>query len=221
MNILIIEDDKEILNFLKPFLKSEGFVVDVAENGDDGLYKAKINDYDIIILDILLPGKDGRQVCSEIRSTGNHVPIIVLSVKGEISTKVDLLDIGADDYLTKPFSYVELMARVKALLRRSKSIKSDVLCVDDLILDTRRHVVTRGKTDIHLTPKEFFLLEYLMRNEDKVLSRASILEHVWDIDTDPFTNTIETHILNLRKKIGCKNKRELIHSISGMGYKIV
>ncbi len=220
MNLLIVEDDKEILSLLKPLFKSEGFVVDVAEDGDIGSYKVKTNDYDIVILDIILPHKDGRQICSELRSAGKNMPVVMLSVKGEIGTKVDLLNIGADDYVTKPFSFTELLARVQALLRRPKKIEGDILYIDDLVLDMGRHIVKRGKKDIHLTPKEFFLLEYLMRNQDRVLSRAVILEHVWDMDADPFTNTIETHILNLRKKIGGKNKRGLIHSISGMGYKI-
>jgi two-component system copper resistance phosphate regulon response regulator CusR len=220
MNILIVEDNKEILSLLQPLLRSEGFVVDVAEHGDDGLYKAKTNNYDIIILDIMLPGKDGRQICKEIRSSGKQVPIIMLSVKGEIGTKVDLFSIGADDYVVKPFSFVELLARIRALLRRPNTMKSDVLRIGDLVLDIGRHVVTRGKKIIRLTPKEFFLLEYLMRNQDRVLSRAAILEHVWDMDADPFTNTIETHILNIRKKLGGKAKRNIIENISGVGYKI-
>jgi len=158
MNLLIVEDDKDMLDALSESFRENGFVVDSAEDGERGLYKASINDYDVIILDINLPKKDGRQVCSEIRSAGKNTPIIMLSVKYDVDTKVDLLNIGADDYLSKPFSYVELSARVKALLRRPRDIiKGDVFCIDDLTLDTKKRTVIRDGKKIHLTPKEFFL----------------------------------------------------------------
>lgn len=210
-----------MLDALSESFRGNGFVVDSAEDGERGLYKASINDYDAIILDINLPKKDGRQVCSGIRSAGKNTPIIILSVKYEVDTKVDLLNCGADDYLSKPFSYAELSARIKALLRRPRDIiKGDILSIDDLTLDIKKRTVMRGTKKIHLTPKEFFLLEYLMRNRGTVLSRMVILEHVWDLDADLFTNTIETHIANLRKKINFKNKRELIETVSSGGYKI-
>jgi two-component system OmpR family response regulator len=221
MNLLIVEDDKDMLDALSESFRENGFVVDSAEDGERGLYKASINDYDAIILDINLPKKDGRQVCSEIRSAGKNTPIIMLSVKYDVDTKVDLLNIGADDYLSKPFSYVELSARVKALLRRPRDIiKGDVFCIDDLTLDTKKRTVIRDGKKIHLTPKEFFLLEFLMRNRGTVMPRMAILEHVWDLEADLFTNTIETHIATIRKKINFRNKRDLIQTISSGGYKI-
>ncbi len=220
MNLLVVEDDKETRNFLKSSLRAEGFVVDTAEDGKAGSYKASVNDYDLIILDIELPYKNGRQICSELRSSGKNMPIIMLSVKGEIDTKVDLLQTGADDYLTKPFSFTELSARIKALLRRPQKIEGEVLCIDDLVLDTGGRTVARAGKEVSLTPKEFFLLEYLMRNRGRVMSRQSLLEHVWDVNADPFTNTVETHIVNLRKKLKQKNKKEIIRTVSGTGYKI-
>lgn len=220
MNLLVVEDDKETRNFLKSSLKAEGFVVDTAEDGKAGSYKANLNDYDLIVLDIELPYKNGRQVCSELRSSGKNMPIIMLSVKGEIDTKVDLLRTGADDYLTKPFSFTELSARIKALLRRPQKIENDILCIEDLVLDNGSRTVARAGKEVYLTPKEFFLLEYLMRNRGRVMSRQALLEHVWDVNADPFTNTVETHIVNLRKKLKQKNKREIICTVSGAGYKI-
>lgn len=220
MNLLIVEDDKETLACLKPSLKAEGFVVDAAEDGETGLYKTKINDYDLIILDIGLPRKNGRQVCSEIRSAGKHMPILILSVKSEIDTKAELLDAGADDYITKPFAFKELMARISALLRRPNKIEHTKLQIGDLAVDIEGRVVARGNKKLHLTAKEFSLLEYLLRNRGKVLSRQEILEHVWDMNADPFTNTIETHMVNLRKKIEGKNGKKVIHTVPGVGYKI-
>ncbi len=221
MNLLIVEDDKDMLDTLSESFRESGFVVDSAEDGEKGLYKASVNDYDVIVLDINLPKKDGKQVCSEIRSQGKNTPIIMLSVKYDVDTKVNLLDSGADDYLSKPFSFAELSARVKALLRRPRDIiKGDTLCIDDLTLNTKKRTVARGAKQIHLTPKEFFLLEYLMRNRGIVLPRMAILEHVWDLNADLFTNTIETHIANLRRKINFRNKRELIQTVSNGGYKI-
>jgi DNA-binding response OmpR family regulator len=220
MNILIIEDDKETIDFLRSSLKDVGYVVDTAEDGQMGLDKAVRSTYDLIILDHNLPQKDGRQICLEIRNRGKCVPIIMLSVRTEIEDKINLLNIGVDDYVTKPFVFAELLARIRALLRRPPKMESMVLKIDDLILDTTKYTVKRGSKEICLSPKEFALLEYLIKNKERVLSRSEILEHVWDMNTDPFTNTIETHILNLRKKIRQKNKKELIHTVSGRGYKM-
>lgn len=219
MNLLIVEDDKETLDFLKPSLKAEGFVVDVAEDGEAGSYKAKLNNYDLIILDIGLPRKDGRQVCSEIRAAGKGMPILMLSIKGEIETKVDLLSIGADDYVTKPFSYAELAARVKALMRRPQKAEDDILRVDEIELNLPKRAVYRSGKEIHLAPKEFFLLEYLLRNRGRVLTRQTILEHVWDMNADLFTNTVETHVVSLRRKLKPRN-RNFIRTVSGTGYVI-
>lgn len=220
MRILIIEDEKEIANFLKKGLEGECFAVDTADDGEKGSFLARTNNYDLIILDYILPKKDGRQVCEEIRKKGRTVPILILSVKSETITKVDILNAGADDYLTKPYSFMELLARIKALLRRPEQIEGEIFEVDDLILDTKRHLVKRGKKEIHLTNKQFMLLEYLMKNKGAVLSRGMIMDHCWDMNGDLFSNTIETHILTLRRKINLSGKKKLINTVSGRGYKI-
>lgn len=218
MNLLIVEDDKETVSFLKPSLKAEGFVVDVAEDGDVGSYKAQLNNYDLIILDIGLPKKDGRQVCSEIRAAGKTMPILMLSIKGEIETKVDLLTIGADDYVTKPFAYSELAARVKVLMRRPSRAEDEIMRVGDVELNLPRRSVHRAGKPVHLAPKEFFLLEYLLRNRGRVMTRQAILEHVWDMNADLFTNTVETHVVNIRRKL--KKDKNFIRTVSGTGYVI-
>lgn len=220
MNLLLIEDDKEIVSSLMPQLKERGFVVDVAFDGEEGLRKAQKNNYDIVILDKGLPKKDGLEVCSGIRSTGKHMPILILSVKSEIDTKTDLLNAGADDYMTKPFSFKELMARLNALLRRPKKVEHMILRIGDIIVDIEGRTVTRGNKKLHLTTKEFSLLEYLLRNRGRAISRQEILEHVWDINADPFTNTVETHILILRRKIEGKRGDKIIQTVPNVGYKI-
>ncbi len=220
MKILIIEDEKEIAEFLKKSLEAENYVVDVAYDGEKGSFLARTNDYDIILLDNIMPKKTGRQVCEEIRRDGKDVPILMISVKSEVTTKVDLLNAGADDYLTKPFSLDELLARIRALLRRPKKIETEILKIDDLVLDTSKHKVMRGDKEIYLTKKEFMLLKYLMKNVGIVLSRGMILEHVWDMSVDAFSNTIESHIRSLRRKIDLPGKKKLIHTIPGFGYKI-
>lgn len=220
MRILVIEDEKEVGQFLKENLEAECFSVDWESDGERGSYLARTNEYDLIILDNLLPNKDGPRICRELREANNNVPILVLSVQADTSRKVDLLDIGADDYLPKPFSYAELLARVKALLRRPPEVIGETIQVEDLSINTHTYAVQRGSKKVYLTRKEFELLGYLMRNKGKVLSRGMIMEHVWDINADPFSNTIETHILNLRKKIDQGTRHKLIHTVSGRGYKI-
>lgn len=220
MRILLVEDSKEIVNFLKPSLEAELFAVDVAEDGERGSSLGRTNDYDLIILDNILPKKSGLDVLREIRAKGKNTPIVVLSVKSEATTKVELLNAGADDYLSKPFSLEELLARIRALLRRPKQIEGDILTIDDLSLDIKKQTVTRGRKDIYLTRKEYMLLEYLLRNKGIVLSRGMIMEHVWDMSVDPFSNTIESHILSLRRKIDRPNKKKLIYTVSGRGYKL-
>jgi DNA-binding response OmpR family regulator len=220
MKLLLIEDEVGIINFLKAGLESEYFIVDVAEDGEQGSYLARTNDYDLIILDNMLPKKNGLEVCLEVRSSGKETPIIILSAQAEMSKKVELLNAGVDDYLTKPFSLEELIARIRALTRRPKNLSSDTLQVDDLLMDTKQHTVTRSGQPIYLTKKEFMLLELLLRRKDNVVSRAAIIEHVWDMNADPFSNTLESHILNLRKKISGKNKKLLIQTIPGVGYKV-
>jgi len=221
MRILIIEDEKDIYIPLQKSLTEEGFVVDVAEDGEKGVYLVFINHYDVIILDFMLPEMDGDEVCKQIRKKGINTPIIMLSAKSSPKTKTELLNIGADDYMTKPYSLAELLARIKALLRRPKQIKQEILEVDGLVLDSKKYEVKRDGKKIKLTRKEFSLLEYLMQNKGILLSRGMILEHVWDMNADPFSNTIESHILSLRKKINDNDpKKGLIQTIHGRGYKI-
>lgn len=218
MNILVIEDNKETREFLESSLRGEGYVVDTAEDGEAGLEKALANDYDLVMLDNTLPKKNGRQVCSAIRKKGKSMPIMMLSVKSEVDDKVNLFEAGVDDYMTKPFSFEELTARIKALLRRPKIIEHEILQIGDLSLDCSGHTIRRGKEELHLQQKEFSLLEYLLRKKGVAVGRAEIMEHVWDMNADPFTNTIETHILNLRRKIG--DKGQIIQTVKGVGYKI-
>jgi DNA-binding response OmpR family regulator len=218
MRILIVEDNYDIRNFLLESLSAETFAVDAVEDGEQGSYLARTNEYDLIILDNNLPKKSGIMVCSEIRRIGKDVPIIMLSVDVSVDKKVLLLESGADDYMTKPFSYRELLARIKVLLRRPKAILQDVLKIKDFTIDIVKQKAYRKEKEIYLTRKEFALIEYLMRNKGKVLSRGSIMEHVWDMDNDPFSNTIETHILNLRRKIDRGNTHKLIVTVPGRGY---
>jgi DNA-binding response OmpR family regulator len=220
VRILVVEDDQSILDFLCKGLRAECFEVDAAEDGEKASFLARNNDYDLVILDNILPGKSGPDICREIRERGKSMPVLVLSVQSELPTKVELFNIGADDYVTKPFSFEELLARVRALLRRPALMQSNTLQLHDLTLDPTRHHVTRAGRELQLTRKEFELLEYLMRHPGRVLSRTVILEHVWDVNSDPFSNTLETHVLNLRRKVDRGAPLRLIHTISGYGYKI-
>lgn len=220
MRILLIEDEKKISAFLKSKLREKCFTVDVAADGERGSFLARTNDYDLVLLDNVLPKKNGPAVCREIRARGKHVPILVLSVKTEVDAKVELLNAGADDYLAKPFSFEELLARINALLRRPSQIEEQVLTVDDLSVDGATYTVRRAGEEIYLTRKEFALLWYLMRHKGIVLSRGMLLEHVWDMDTDPFSNTIEAHIASLRRKLDAGHDHKLIKTVPGRGYKI-
>lgn len=220
MRILVIEDEEEISNFIKKGLVAENFAVDCASSGEEGLKLAGVHAYDLAVLDIGLPGKDGVEVCRELRKNKKTYPILMLSVKGETQTKVQALNTGADDYLTKPFSFEELLARIRALLRREKHIVGSKLKLVDLEMDTLSHTVRRGAKEIQLNKKEFALLEYLMRNPGITLTRNMILEHVWDMNIDPFTNTVDVHIRFLRGKIDKDCRRKLLHTVRGYGYKI-
>ncbi len=221
MRILVIEDQEEISNFLKLSLQAECFSVDVAGDGERGSMLARTNEYDAIILDNLLPEKTGLEVCREIRKRGKNTPILMLSVRSDVNTKVELLNAGADDYLIKPFSFEELLARLRAILRRPDRIEGDVLQADDVTLDAKRQAVFVGEKEVYLTRKEFMLFEYLLRNKGTVLSRSMIMEHVWDMSADPFSNTIESHILSLRRKIDAlREKGRLIQTVPSRGYKI-
>ncbi len=220
MRILIVEDDLTLQDFLKQALEAEMFAVDVAGDGEKAIDYATKNEYDLIVLDNGLPKKDGAEVCSALRTQNRNMPILVLSAQNETSQKTTLLNAGADDYLTKPFDLSELHARIRALLRRPRAIVEDVLSYRDIELDSVKNVVTVNDKEVTVTRKEFMLLEYMMKNADVVLTRAMILEHVWDMNVDIFSNTIESHILSLRKKIGDSDKNNpIIKTISGRGYK--
>ncbi len=220
MKILVVEDEREIASLLKKTLEAELFTVDLAHDGREGSFLGKVNDYDLIVLDINLPERDGLEVCRDIRESGKTCPVIIVSVRSEITNKVDLLNAGADDYLTKPFSAHELVARIRALMRRPQQIHDDTITINDLTLDVAKHLVTRDDKEIRLTKKEFMLLKYLMTNQGTILSRSMIMEHVWDMNADPFSNTIESHINSLRRKIDYRHKNKLIHTVSGRGYTI-
>lgn len=220
MRALVVDDEKELRERLAENLRTACFAVDTAGDGTEGSYLARTNEYDVIILDNMLPEKSGVAICTEIRSMGRTVPILILSVLTDSWRKVELLNAGADDYLVKPYSFDELMARVRALMRRPAEVVGEVLTVDDLVVDTKQQSVRRGEKGIYLTRKEFMLLEYLLRHRGSVLSRGMIMEHVWDMMSDPFSNTIESHIRGLRKKIHLPGHRKLIYTVPGRGYKI-
>lgn len=220
MRILLIEDEKDIAEFIKMNLIADFYTVDIALDGERGSFLARTNDYDLIICDYVLPKQTGPEIVKEIRTENKDVPIIILTVKSEIASKVNLFNLGVDDYLTKPFLFEELLAHIKAILRRPAKRENQVLKIDDLLLDTDKHLVKRGRQAITLTRKELSLLEYLLKNRGRIMSRIMIMEHVWDANADPFSNTIESHITNLRRKINLPGKKELIHTVSGRGYKI-
>jgi len=220
MKALEVDDEKSIRDMLAYSLRAECFEVDVAADGTEGSFLARINEYDLIILDNMMPEKTGSTVCHEIRQSGRKTPIIILSVLSDSWHKVELLNAGADDYLVKPFSFEELLARIRALLRRSPDMEGDILYFETLILNTKEQTVYRSERKIHLTRKEFMLLEYLVRNPKTVISRGRIMEHVWDMKCDPFSNTVETHVRGLRRKLDADGEPKIIYTLSGRGYKI-
>ncbi|MDD5136345.1 MAG: response regulator transcription factor [Candidatus Omnitrophica bacterium] len=219
MRILVIEDERKIADFIKRGLKEEGYAVDASYDGENGLFLAKTNTYDLILLDLMLPKVDGITVCKRLREEKITSPIIMLTAKDAVKDKVTGLDAGADDYLTKPFAFEELLARIRAILRKkTEQEQATKLQVADLLLDLTTHKVMRAGKDIELTSKEFALLEYLMRNTGKVVTRTMISEHVWDIDFDTFTNVIDVYINYLRNKIDSGAKKKLIQTVRGRGY---
>ncbi|UCD83384.1 MAG: response regulator transcription factor [Deltaproteobacteria bacterium] len=220
MRILVIEDEKKVASFIKRGLEEENFSVDTAYDGVQGQYLAEINDYDLVILDLMLPGKDGLEVCRELRQKETKPLILMLTAKDTVEDRIKGLNIGADDYLVKPFIFEELLARIRAILRRGKPIVSLRLEVGDLVMDPVKHQVTRGGKEIHLTSKEYALLEYLMRHPGDVLTRTKLSEHVWDNDFDTFTNIIDVYINYLRNKIDRGFDKKLIHTVRGVGYMI-
>ncbi|MEO7969960.1 MAG: response regulator transcription factor, partial [bacterium] len=196
----------------------QAFAVDVTGDGDEALYKSSINDYDAIILDVMIPGRDGFSVCRELRATGLVVPVIMLTARDTVQDRITGLDIGADDYLTKPFAVAELLARLRALMRRGHVVRPATIQIADLVLDTRAQRATRAKRELGLTGKEYALLEYLAREQGRVVSRAEIAEHVWDENFDPLTNLIDVHINRLRRKVDSGFATRLIHTRRGAGY---
>ncbi|MFO7688198.1 MAG: response regulator transcription factor [Desulfobacterales bacterium] len=218
MRILLVEDEKKVASFIKRGLAEVGYAVDVASDGETGLMLGLDGVHDLIILDINLPRKDGLNLLHELRRKKIATPVLILTVRAAIEDKVIGLDTGADDYLAKPFAFEELLARVRALLRRQPDVEAPLLKVADLTLDPSRRLVLRGGEKIDLTTKEFALLDYFMRNPDRVLTRTMISEHVWDYDFDPMTNVVDVYINYLRKKIDSGRQAKLIRTIRGVGY---
>ena len=218
MRILLIEDEKKISSFIERGLKEKHFTVDTAFDGEEGLYMADINPYDLIILDLMLPKKDGIAVCKEIRQKKINTPILMLTARDAVRDKVFGLDAGADDYLGKPFSFHELMARVRALLRRHREEKIDRLKIADLELNMLNHEVTRGGEPIVLKNKEYSILEYLMLHKNQIVTRTMISEHVWEENFSSMTNIIDVHVKYLRDKVDKGAKKPLIHTVRGAGY---
>lgn len=220
MKALIIEDDRDTRMYLRKKLEEKGWFVDEARDGKRGLFLAKTSTHDIVVVDYGLPEKNGFEICRELRDHKRTVPIVLVSVMSEVATKVEGLDAGADDYMTKPFFFDELYARMQALIRRPRDYREPVIRIDDLIIDVRAQRVARGKQGIHLTKKEFAILEQLARVPGHVVSKSELVEHAWEADHNLFSNTVETHILNLRKKIDSGKRKRLIHNVSGRGYKL-
>jgi heavy metal response regulator len=218
MRILVIEDEKKVANFIKQGLEEEGYAVDWAADGQEGLALALDGVHDLIVLDLNLPKMDGLEVLQELRQAKIKAPVLLLTIRAMIEDKVLGLDAGADDYLTKPFSFQELLARIRALFRRRLQAEPALLQVADLILDPSRRVVRRGAEKIDLSTKEFALLDYFMRNPGRVLTRTMIAEHVWDYDFDTATNVIDVYVNFLRKKIDADRAVKLIHTVRGVGY---
>jgi heavy metal response regulator len=217
MHILVIEDEPKVASFIKRGLEAAHYSVDVEHDGATGLSRLLKNDYDVIILDVMLPRLDGLSLMKEIRKRQIKVPVLLLTARATVADKVMGLDLGADDYLTKPFVFEELLARVRALLRRGPAAPA-VLAIADLRLDPATREVTRGDKRIELTPKEYALLEFLLRRRDQVLSRAIIAQHVWGVNYDTFTNVIDVYVNYLRNKIDNGYEPKLIHSVRGVGY---
>lgn len=218
MRILIVEDEKKVAAFIKKGLEEETYAVDIATDGEEGFHLGEQNQYDLIILDLMLPKINGLDILSRLRSQKIDTPILLLTAKDSVEDKVEGLNQGADDYLTKPFAFSELLARIRVLLRRGKAESKTTLEISDLTLNLVSHKVSRGNEEIELTGKEYSLLEYFMRNQEKVLTRTMIAEHVWDYNFDTFTNVIDVYVNHLRKKIDKNFSNKLLHTLRGVGY---
>ena len=218
MRLLLVEDDTRIARFVAKGLREQAYAVDIAATGEDALYQAAVNTYDLVILDVMIPAPDGFAVCRELRKSGQRVPILMLTARDAVEDRIAGLDHGADDYLTKPFEFRELLARLRALLRRSGELRPAKITIADLVLDTGAQTAKRGGRQITLTAKEYALLEYLARNGGRVVGRAEIAEHVWDETFDPFSNLIEVYINRLRRKVDADSPRPLLQTRRGVGY---
>jgi DNA-binding response OmpR family regulator len=220
MRILVVDDDRRLCTIVKRGLLEEAYAVDLAYDGEEGEYLAEVNTYDLIILDIMLPNKDGIEVCRELRAKKINTPILMLTAKDTIEDRVRGLDTGADDYLVKPFAFNELLARVRALLRREGMSKSPELRVGDLTLNTLTRQICRGQRPIELTTKEYVILEYFMRHPNAVVTRTMIEEHAWDYDFDSLSNLVDVYIRRLRRKIDAEGEDSLIQTVKGAGYRL-
>uniref|UniRef100_A0A7V3YHA9 Response regulator transcription factor n=1 Tax=Candidatus Caldatribacterium californiense TaxID=1454726 RepID=A0A7V3YHA9_9BACT len=220
MKILLVEDDKHIVGFLKRGLEEEGYVVEVASDGEEGLELARDGEFDLIVLDILLPKVDGFEVCRRLRQAGNTTPVLMLTAKDDVEDRVRGLDLGADDYLVKPFAFEELLARIRALMRRHRNAEGAILRVGDLTINLLTREVKRGDQVIELTTREFELLKFLAHHPGRVFTRTQILEHVWGYDFEYSSNIVDVYIKYLREKIDKPFERKLIHTVRGVGYKL-
>jgi two-component system, OmpR family, copper resistance phosphate regulon response regulator CusR len=218
VRILLVEDESSAARMLAKGLREQAYAVDVAPDGEDALYRLTINDYDLVILDVMLPHKDGFAVCREVRAAKSAVPVLMLTARDAVADRIAGLDTGADDYLIKPFDLHELLARVRALLRRGPILRKEILRVGDLSIETRARRARRAGRSIELTGKEYALLDYLARHADQVVGRAEIAEHVWDENFDPFSNLIEVYVQRLRRKIDHGHSRKLLRTVRGGGY---
>ena len=220
MRILLVEDEPDAARLLAKGLREQRYAVDIAADGEAATYQASINDYDLLIVDVLLPRKDGFAVCREVRESGGQMPILLLTARDAVQDRIAGLDYGADDYLTKPYDFHELLARVRALLRRGQALQAEQLTTADLTINTRTHEVKRAGRLIELTAKEYALLEYLARRAGAVVTRSDIAEHVWDESFDPFSNLIEVYIQRLRRKVDEAHEVKLIRTLRGEGYRL-
>ena len=218
MRILLVEDEPRVARFIAKGLREQSYAVDIAVDGDAALYKAEIDDYDLIVLDVMIPLRDGFDVCRELRRQGVTTPVLMLTARDAVNDRVAGLDAGADDYLSKPFDFKELLARLRALLRRRESLRTESLRVDDLTINTTNHTVERSGRNISLTAKEYSLLEFFVLNAGKLVGRDEIGRHVWDENFDPFSNVIDVYVRRLRKKIDEGSNRPLIHTRRREGY---
>jgi two-component system, OmpR family, copper resistance phosphate regulon response regulator CusR len=218
MRLLVVEDDRRVAGFIEQGLREEGYAVDLARDGDEATMLAHVNEYDVILLDVVLPKKNGFQVATELRSEGRNTPILMLTSRDAVEDVVRGLDAGADDYLAKPFPFDELLARIRALLRRGGAERLDVLRYDVVVLDRLRHVATANDRPLDLTPKEFQLLEYFLLHAEEVVRRTALLEKVWDMQFDPESNVIDVHVKNLRRKLAKATGEALLANVRGVGF---